>query len=316
MARTTILAVDDDAAGLSAVERDLRQKYGREYRILKAESGSAALTVLQQLKERNEAVALLVADQRMPSMSGVEFLEQAASVFPDARKVLLTAYADTDAAIDAINRVGLDYYLMKPWDPPEEHLYRCSTGCSRSGTPTSSYRSRVCAWSARCGRRPPMRSRTSLPATSLPYRWLDIETRRRRHGNLLEQLVEGDKDAALPCSAPPGRRTSLIQPTTQKRSRSAPASRSHAREGPFYDVIIIGSGPGRSLRLPSTGAPTASSVLLVERHALRAARPATARRSRTSSASVSGISGSRLRRAAPSPRLRRFGSRDPHHPGR
>ena len=121
--RHCIIAVDDDRAVLNSVERDLRQKYGRDYRILKAESGPVALDVLRQLKERGEAVALLISDQRMPEMTGVEFLEIAATVHPEARKVLLTAYADTEAAIFAINRVRLDYYLMKPWDPPDEHLY-------------------------------------------------------------------------------------------------------------------------------------------------------------------------------------------------
>ncbi len=123
MPRAAIIAIDDDHAVLNSVERDLRQKYGRDYRIVKAESGQSALDVVHQLQARGEAVALFVADQRMPMMSGVEFLTEAIKVFPDARKVLLTAYADTAAAIDAINKVGLDYYLMKPWDPPQENLY-------------------------------------------------------------------------------------------------------------------------------------------------------------------------------------------------
>ncbi len=123
MLKANILAVDDDRNVLNAVERDLRQKYGRDYRIIKAEAGRIALDVIAQLKGRNETVALFVVDQRMPEMSGVQFLEQAVQLFPEARKVLLTAYADTEAAISAINKVGLDYYLMKPWDPPEEHFY-------------------------------------------------------------------------------------------------------------------------------------------------------------------------------------------------
>src|SRR5512135_508575 len=117
------MAVDDEPAVLNAIERDLRQKYGRDYRILKADSGMAALDALKQLQARGETVALLVSDQRMPQMSGTQFLDQARGIFPDARKVLLTAYADTDAAIASINLVGLDYYLMKPWDPPAESLY-------------------------------------------------------------------------------------------------------------------------------------------------------------------------------------------------
>ena len=109
MARVSIVAVDDDRAVLNAVERDLRQKYGRDYRILKAESGAVALDIAQQLQQRNEAVALFVVDQRMPQMTGVEFLERALPLFPEARKVLLTAYADTEAAISAINKISLDY---------------------------------------------------------------------------------------------------------------------------------------------------------------------------------------------------------------
>jgi thioredoxin reductase (NADPH) len=118
-----ILTVDDEPAVLSAVARDLRREYGQQYWVLRADSGPTALESLRQLKLRNELVALFLADQRMPRLSGVDFLEEAKELFPDAKRVLLMAYADTEAAIRAINEVGLDYYLMKPWDPPEEHLY-------------------------------------------------------------------------------------------------------------------------------------------------------------------------------------------------
>src|SRR5437763_12462873 len=123
MAKPVLLAVDDDPEVLRAVERDLRRKYGATYRILRAESGTAALEALRQLKLRDETVALLLVDQRMPRRSGVEFLGRAISLFPQSKRVLLTAYADTDAAIQAINAVHVDYYLLKPWDPPEQHLY-------------------------------------------------------------------------------------------------------------------------------------------------------------------------------------------------
>src|SRR5258708_5709356 len=118
-----LLTVDDDPEVLRAIERDLRQKYGAQFRVLRAEAGATALEALKQVKLRNEPVALFIVDQRMPHMTGVEFLEQARELFPDAKRVLLTAYADTDAAVRAINTVKIDYYLMKPWDPPEEHLY-------------------------------------------------------------------------------------------------------------------------------------------------------------------------------------------------
>src|SRR5215203_5912040 len=123
VARPAILTIDDDPSVSRAVARDLRRKYGEGYRIVRAESGPQALEALKEIKLRGEQVAVLLADYRMPQMSGIEFLEQALDIYPGARRVLLTAYADTDAAIDAINVVDLDHYLLKPWDPPEEKLY-------------------------------------------------------------------------------------------------------------------------------------------------------------------------------------------------
>jgi thioredoxin reductase (NADPH) len=123
MAKPIILSVDDEIQVLNAIVRDLRKQFGVDYRIMKASSGTEALTAVQQLKQRNAPLALLLVDQRMPEMSGTEFLAKAADFYPDARKVLLTAYADTAAAITSINEIGLDHYLMKPWDPPEQNLY-------------------------------------------------------------------------------------------------------------------------------------------------------------------------------------------------
>src|SRR6185437_11330760 len=123
VARPAILTVDDDPSVSRAVARDLRRQYGEGYRIVRAESGQQALEALREIKLRGEQVAVLLADYRMPGMSGIEFLEQAMDLFPLARRILLTAYADTDAAIQAINVVDLDHYLLKPWDPPEEKLY-------------------------------------------------------------------------------------------------------------------------------------------------------------------------------------------------
>src|SRR5712692_6275888 len=123
VAKPALLTVDDDAEVLRAVERDLRRRYGERYRVLRADSGHAALEALRGLKRRNDSVALLLVDQRMPHMTGVEFLGQATALYPDAKRVLLTAYADTDAAIRAINDARIHHYLLKPWDPPEEHLY-------------------------------------------------------------------------------------------------------------------------------------------------------------------------------------------------
>ena len=123
MAQPVILTVDDEPQVLNAVERDLRQNYRRDYRIIKAGSGTEALEMVQQLKQRNTPIALFLVDQRMPVMSGTEFLDQARKPYPETRKVLLTAYAYTEAAISSINTIGLDFYLIKPWDPPEQNLH-------------------------------------------------------------------------------------------------------------------------------------------------------------------------------------------------
>src|ERR1700723_2376155 len=123
MPKPVLLTVDDDADVLRAVERDLRREYAEKYRILRADSGPAALELLRRLEQRDEPVALLLADHRRPLMNGIEFLGEAMKIYPDARRVLLTAYADTDAAIKAINDIKLNHYLLKPWDPPEENLY-------------------------------------------------------------------------------------------------------------------------------------------------------------------------------------------------
>src|SRR5271165_5428219 len=123
MPKPILLSVDDDSDVLRAIERDLRSQYGAEYRVLSSDSPEGALDLLKQLKVRNDGVALLLVDQRMPRMDGVGFLQAAREIFPDAKRALLTAYADTNAAISAINQANLDYFFMKPWDPPSEHLY-------------------------------------------------------------------------------------------------------------------------------------------------------------------------------------------------
>src|SRR5829696_6752587 len=132
MGRPVLLSVDDDPGVSRAVARDLRRKYGEDFRILRASSGAEALDALRELKLRGDVVAVLLADYRMPQMNGIEFLEQAMDLFPRARRALLTAYADTDAAIQAINVVDVDAYLLKPWDPPEEKLYPTVDGMIKS----------------------------------------------------------------------------------------------------------------------------------------------------------------------------------------
>lgn len=260
MARTTIMAVDDDNGVLASVERDLRQKYGRDYRIVKAESGPAALEALEQLKLRNETVALFVVDQRMPRMTGVEFLERANGIFPDARKVLLTAYADTEAAISAINDVGLDYYLMKPWDPPDEHFYPVLDGLLEDWRanvvlPFEGIRVVGAMWSSASHE-----IKDFLARSSIPYRWLDVE-RDEEAGKLLESVV-GEELKVPVLVFPDGE--ALVQPTPQQVAEKA-GLRTRA-ENPFYDVIIIGSGPA-GLSAAVYASADGLNVLLVERHA-------------------------------------------------
>src|SRR5215207_7141201 len=175
VARPAILTVDDDPSVSRAVARDLRRKYGERFRIVRAESGPQALEAVKEIKLRGEEVAVLLADYRMPQMSGIEFLEQAMDLFPLARRVLLTAYADTDAAIQAINVVDLDHYLLKPWDPPEEKLYPIVDSLidlwlESDEQPVSRTQVVGHRWSAHS-----FEVRDFLARNSVPYRWLTSE---------------------------------------------------------------------------------------------------------------------------------------------
>src|SRR6185312_5147164 len=169
--RAALLTVDDDPGVSRAVARDLRRHYGETHRIVRAESGEQALDALREMKLRGEQVAVLLADFRMPRMSGIEFLEQAMDLYPAAKRVLLTAYADTDAAIDAINVVDLDYYLLKPWDPPEEKLYPVvdsllEAWLSADDRPVEELKVVGHRWSARSSE-----VREFLARNQVPYRW-------------------------------------------------------------------------------------------------------------------------------------------------
>jgi thioredoxin reductase (NADPH) len=258
MARTNILAVDDDAAVLDSVERDLRQKYGRDYRVLKSGSGAAALDLVGQVKKRDESIALFVADQRMPGMTGVEFLEKAAKEFPEARKVLLTAYADTDAAINAINKVGLDYYLTKPWDPPDEHFYPVLDGLldewrRNVKLPFEGVRVIGGMWSPACHE-----VKDFLVRSGVPYEWLDVD--RDERARVLLQ-ANGAGSARVPLVVFPDG-TALSQPTLQQLAAKAGLTTSAGR--PFYDVIVIGAGPA-GLSAAVYASADGLKVLMVER---------------------------------------------------
>src|ERR1051325_11277250 len=176
MAKPVLLTVDDDREVLRAIERDLRRKYAGDYRVLRAESGGAAIEIVRELKLRNNPVALFLVDQRMPGLSGVEFLAQAIALYPDAKRVLLTAYADTDAAIAAINDAGINHYLLKPWDPPEENLYPVIDDLLEDWQATfppqvEGIRVLGNRWSPASHN-----VKAFLARNHVPYQWLDIET--------------------------------------------------------------------------------------------------------------------------------------------
>lgn len=259
MAKPVLLTVDDDPQVLRAIERDLRQRFGAEHRIVRADSGAAALDALKQLKIRGDAVALLLADQRMPNMSGVEFLEAAKQLYPDAKRALLTAYADTDAAIRAINQVKLDYYFTKPWDPPEENLYPALHDLLED-------------WGE--GYRPPFegvrlvghrwspvthRLKDFLARNQVIYQWIDAD----ENEDAKPLLASLDGAYELPVLIFPGG-TALSAP-----SPSEVAERIGLRTiagSAFYDLVIIGGGPA-GLAAGVYGASEGLSTVLVEKHA-------------------------------------------------
>jgi thioredoxin reductase (NADPH) len=260
MANPVIMAVDDDRSVLNAIQRDLRYRYGRDYRIVAADSGTVALDTLKQLKVRSDPVALLVVDQRMPGMTGVEFLAQAVQLIPETKRVLLTAYADTEAAIRAINEVHLDHYLMKPWDPPEERLYPVLEDLlgdwqASFRPPFEGVRVLGHRWS------PEGHSvRDFLARNQVPYRWLDVETAPEA------QELMASLDSALTrlplVILPHGER--LVQPTHRQLAESI-GLKTQA-EMPFYDFIIVGGGPA-GLAAAVYGASEGLRTLLIEREA-------------------------------------------------
>ena len=258
MGKPVILTVDDDPQVLRAVERDLRRKYASEYRVLRADSGESALDTLGKLKLRGDPVALFLVDQRMPRMTGVEFLEKAVELFPEAKRDLLTAYADTDAAIRAINEVGLDYYLQKPWDPPEEHLYpilddQLEEWISGFRPPFEGLRVVGNRWSSDSHR-----LRDFLARNRVSYRWLDVEGSDEAR-RILEQLDYGAPKLPVIVFED----GSHLEAPDNREVAAKIGLKTHA-ERPFYDLIIVGAGPA-GLAAAVYGASEGLRTVLIER---------------------------------------------------
>ncbi len=261
-----LLAVDDDAPVLGAVERDLRSRYGDEYRVIGAGSGAEALEVVRELTQRSDPVALFLVDQRMPAMTGTEFLAEAIALQPDAKRVLLTAYADTDVAIRAINEIRLDQYLLKPWDPPEEHLFPVVDDLLADWT--ASFRPAFDGLRLLSGRWAPRGHaiRDFLTRNQVPYAWLDPEE--DEEGRRLAGSLDDGPDAAVldrsrpTVVLPDGR---VLRDPTNRDLADAVGMSTHATL-PFYDLVIVGAGPA-GLAAAVYGASEGLKTLLIEREA-------------------------------------------------
>jgi thioredoxin reductase (NADPH) len=263
MAKPILLSVDDDPDVLRAIERDLRTKYGAEFRVIGSDSPEAALTLLKQLKLRNDSVALLIADQRMPHMDGVAFLQEAMHIFPEAKRTLLTAYADTNAAIGAINQASINYFFLKPWDPPAEHLYPQLDDLLDDWQ--ASYRPKFegirvlgTRWSPKS-----YELRDFLARNRVPYQWIDVEASANdpETKRLLEVL--GPDASSLPV---------VLFPDGTKLLESVPADvaqrvglKTRAQTN-FYDLAIVGGGPA-GLAAAVYGASEGLHTVMIEREA-------------------------------------------------
>jgi thioredoxin reductase (NADPH) len=263
LAKPILLSVDDDSDVLRAIERDLRSEYGAEYRVMGSDSPEKALSLLKQLKVRNDNVALLLADQRMPHMDGVTFLQAATHIYPEAKRALLTAYADTNAAVDAINKAGINYFFLKPWDPPVDHLYpqlndllddwQASYRPSFEGIRVLGTR-----WSPRA-----YDLRDFLARNRVPYLWIDVEVSANdpETKNLLDAL--GTDGAKLPV---------VLFPDGTKLLEGNPADVAQKvglktrAQTDFYDLAIIGGGPA-GLAAGVYGASEGLHTVMIEREA-------------------------------------------------
>lgn len=263
MAKPVLLSVDDDTDVLRAIERDLRSQYGSEYRVIGSDSPEKALDILKQLKVRNDSVALMLADQRMPRMNGVEFLQEGMQIFPEAKRALLTAYADTSAAISAINEANINYFFMKPWDPPADHLYPqlddLLDDWMASYKPAfEGIRVLGTRWSPRC-----YELRDFLARNHVPYQWIDVELSASDPETKRLLDVLGPEAANLPVA---------LFPDGTKLLESVPADvaqkvglRTRAQTD-FYDLAIIGGGPA-GLAAAVYGASEGLHTVMVEREA-------------------------------------------------
>ena len=260
MENPVIVAVDDDPQVLRAVERDLRGRFGSAYRVVAADSGATALDVIRRLKLRGSAVALLVSDQRMPGMTGVELLAAAREIYPDAKRVLLTAYADTEVAITAINTVQLDHYILKPWDPPEEKLFPIlddvlSDWQANFRPPYEGVRVVSHRWSPRAHE-----IKDYLARNQIPYRWLDAETEAEAAQLAASAGVDAARDALVVFADG----THLVAPSNADIAERV-GLRTRAAL-PQYDLRIVGGGP-TGLAAAVYGASEGLKTLMVEREA-------------------------------------------------
>jgi thioredoxin reductase (NADPH) len=258
--KPAILAVDDDVTVLRSVERDLRVRYGESYRILAASSAADALAVVAELTRRGDAVALFVVDQRMPGMTGIELLREALPLQPDAKRVLLTAYADTEAAITAINEIALDHYILKPWDPPEERLYPIlddllADWSATHRPPFEGLRLLAGRWSPRGHE-----IRDFLTRNQVPYAWLDPA---EEEGGRLAATLDGPVDSAIPVVVTAD--GTVLRDPSNRDLAGAVGMRTTASR-PFYDLVIVGAGPA-GLAAAVYGASEGLKTILVEREA-------------------------------------------------
>jgi len=298
MPKPIILTIDDEIEVGNAIERDLRKNYGKEYRIIKTTSGKEALETIRLLKQRNDQIALFLTDQRMPEMEGTEFLEEAMKLYPEARKVLLTAYADTDAAIAAINKLALDYYLMKPWDPPEEKLYPIVTDLlddwrSINRPPFEGIRVVGNQWASAS-----YQVKNFLARNNIPYLWLDVE-----QSDEAKRLIDasGKTDLELPCLFLPDG-TILQRP--ENRDIAERVGLRTSADKPFYDLIIVGAGPA-GLAAAVYGASEGLHTLVIEQQA-PGGQAGMSSRIENYLGFPGGLSGSELARRAVT-QARRFG---------